>query len=128
MDIHIILDRHTTVAYMVKHTSKGERSGRSLQNIYRSVMQNAHDIDNPVSMLIYQMIRCVDRRDVRGCVASRMIFGGKHCQSSLNLVRQFLEVSTQQLRIDKATGEVITADNLLTLFAKRAQFSRNFPI
>ena len=77
MDIHIILDRHTTVAYMVKHTSKGERSGRSLQGIYRSVMQNAQDSDNPVSEMRSLMIRCVDHRDVGGGEASRLIFGGK---------------------------------------------------
>ena len=57
---------------------------------------------------------------------SIMIFGGTHCQSSFNFVRKSLEVSTQQLRIDKTTGEFIIADNLLTLFAKRAQILPEF--
>ena len=80
---------------MVKYASKVEKSGRSLQNIYRSVMQNAQDSDNPISKLRSVMIRCVDRRDVGGGEASRMIFGGKHCQSSFIFVRKSLEVNTQ---------------------------------
>ena len=84
--------------------------------------------DNPVSELRSLMIRCVERRDVWGDEASRMIFGGKHCQSSFHFVRQSLKVSTQQLRIDKTTGEDIIADNLLTLFTKRAQISPNILI
>ena len=55
-----------------------------------------------------------------------MIFGGKHCQSSFNFVRRSLEVNTQQLRIDKTTGEVIIADKLLTLFAKLAQIQLEY--
>ena len=39
VDHQIILDSHAAVAYMVKYTSKTEQSGRSLQNIYRSVIQ-----------------------------------------------------------------------------------------
>ena len=72
------------------------------------------------------MIRCVYRRDVGGSEAFRMIFGDKHFQSSFNFVRQSLEVSTQQLCIDKTIGGVIIADNLLTLFAKRAQIQPNY--
>ena len=41
-------------------------------------------------------------------------------------MRQSLEVSTQQLRIDKTTGEVIIADNLLTLFAKLAHIQPEY--
>ena len=67
------------------------------------------------------MIRSVDRRDLGGDEASSMIFGGKYCQSSFNFVRQSREVSTQQLRNDKTTGDVIIKDNVLTLIAKRAQ-------
>ena len=77
-DLQIILDRHAAVVYMVKYVYKGEQSGRSLQGIYRSVMQNAQDSDNPVSKMISLMIWCVDRRDVGGGKASRMIFDGKH--------------------------------------------------
>ena len=117
MDLQLILDRHAAVAYMVKYASKGEQGGRSLLNIYRSVMQHAQDSDNPISKLRSLMIRSVDRRDVGGGEVSRMIFGGKHCQSSFVFVRQSLEISTQQLRIDQYTGEVRVADNLITLFA-----------
>ena len=55
-----------------------------------------------------------------------MIFGDKHCQSSFNFVRQSLEVSAQQLRIEKKSGEVIIADNLLNLFAKRVQIQPDY--
>ena len=67
-----------------------------------------------------------DCRDGGAGEASRIIFGSKHCQSSFNFVRQSLEVSTQQLRIDEATGEVIIADNLLTFFAKCAQIQPEY--
>ena len=80
MDLQLILDRHAAVAYMVKYSSKGGRSGRSLQNIYRSVMQNAQDSDSPISKLRSLMIRCVDRRNVGGGGDTRMIYGGKRCQ------------------------------------------------
>ena len=85
MYLQIILDRHATVAYMVKYASNGEQSGRSLQNIFRSVMQKVQDSDNPVSKLRSQNVCCVDRRDVRGGEASIILFGGKHCHSSFNL-------------------------------------------
>ena len=80
MDLQLILDRHAAVAYMVKYASKGEQSGKTLQNIYRSVMQNAQVSNNPVSKLIPLMIRCVDRRNVGGGGDTRMIYGGKRCQ------------------------------------------------
>ena len=121
VDFQLIFDRHAAVAYMVKYASKGEQSAWSLQNICRSVMQNAQDSDNLFSKLRSLMIRCIERRDVGGGESSRMIFRGKHCQSSFNFVRQSLKVSTQQLRIGKTTGEVIIANNLLSPFAKHAQ-------
>ena len=82
-----ILDSHAAVAYIVKYVSKGEQSVTSLQNIYRSVIQNAQNSDNSVSKLRSLMIRSVDRRDLGGDEASSMIFGGKYCQSSFNFVR-----------------------------------------
>ena len=67
-----------------------------------------------------------DCRDGGAGEASRIIFGSKHCQSSFNFVRQSLEVSTQQLRNDKTTGDVIIKDNVLTLIAKRAQIQPEY--
>jgi hypothetical protein len=68
VDMQIILDQAAAVAYMVKYATKAEKAGRSLNDLYRSVIQHAKDDDSSISKLKALMLQSVSgKRDIGQC-------------------------------------------------------------
>ena len=59
VDMQIILDKEAAVAYMVKYATKSEKAGSSLQDLYKSVIDQATEEDSPIAKLRSLMLKNV---------------------------------------------------------------------
>ena len=80
------VDLHAAVACMIKFVY-----GNKKRKIFAKYLQvcdgNAQISNNSISKFKSLMIECVDHPNVGGIETPRMIFGGKHCQSSFDFGR-----------------------------------------
>lgn len=142
-DMQIILDQHAAISYMVKYATKGEKAGSSLNELYRTVITQASDEDNPVSKLKSLMLKTVSgKRDLGQCEVSRLLFSGNLYSSTFTYVTQSLELKqSNQVKNTKELGDSapITYKSLMDSYANRAnngfafvgnfyQFTKTFKI
>jgi hypothetical protein len=119
VDLQLILDHHAAMNYMVKYASKQERSGNTLQQVIKTIINKADVTDNAGSAFRSSIIRSIGHRDIGKGEASRILFSGHHCESSFNYVNVSLDLTVNEVFRNPTTGELETRPTLLTYFAKR---------
>ncbi|XP_046642682.1 uncharacterized protein LOC124327729 [Daphnia pulicaria] len=117
--LQLILDHHAAMNYMVKYASKQERSGNTLQQVIKTIINKADVTDNAGSAFRSSIIRSIGHRDIGKGEASRILFSGHHCESSFNYVNVSLDLTVNEVFRNPTTGELETRPTLLTYFAKR---------
>ncbi|EFX60656.1 hypothetical protein DAPPUDRAFT_276302 [Daphnia pulex] len=119
VDLQLILDHHAAMNYMVKYASKQERSGNTLQQVIKTIINKADVTDNAGSAFRSSIIRSIGHRDIGKGEASRILFSGHHCESSFNYVNVSWDLTVNEVYRNPTTGELETRPTLLTYFAKR---------
>ena len=64
VDLQLILDSHAAITYMTKYAAKGEKAGRSLQTIVKTVVQKGNATDNASTAIRSAIVRSVGNRDI----------------------------------------------------------------
>jgi hypothetical protein len=64
LDLQIILDHHAAMNYMVKYASKQERSGNTLQQVIKTIINKNYVTDNADSAFLCSIIRSIGHRDI----------------------------------------------------------------
>jgi hypothetical protein len=125
VDMQIILDQHACIAYMVKYTTKAEKAGSSLLDLYKTVINNAKEDDNPVTKLRSLMLQSVSgKRDIGQCEVCRLLSSEPLYSSTFEYVKYSLELNQsrvlKQLNKPDLPDANVTIKSLLDHFAERS--------
>jgi hypothetical protein len=121
-DMQIILDQAAAISYMVKYTTKGEKTGNALSDLYKSVIFNSKEDDNPLTKLRSVILKSVaGKRDLGPCEVSRLLFSEPLYFSSFDNVGQSLELnqSKQLNQLNKDPNTAATIQTLLDFYVNR---------
>ncbi len=105
--------------YMAKYARKQERSGNTLQQVIKTIINKADVTDNAGSAFRSSIIRSISHHDIGKGEASRILFSGQHCESTFKFVNVSLDLTVNEVCRNPSTGELETRATLLTYFAKR---------
>ena len=117
--MQIILDQAQAISYMVKYATKVEKTGNSLKDLYKSVIFNSKENDNPNSKLRSLMLKSVaGKRDLGQCEVCRLLFSEPLYQSTFEYVSQSLELnqSKQLNKLNKDPNQAATMKTLLDFY------------
>ena len=120
--MQINLDQEAAISYMVKYATKTEKTGHSLKDLYKSIIFNSKENDNPNSKLRSLMLKSVaGKRDLGRCEVCRLLFSEPLYHSSFEYVTQSLELNqSKQLNLfNKDTSQPATIKTLLDYFFHR---------
>ena len=112
MDIQITLDQAAAISYMVKYATKAEKASSSLNDLYRSVILNSDQNDNPTSKLRSLKLKTVTgKRNLGQCEVCGLLMSEPLYSSTFEFVTQSLEL-TQFKELNKLT--IKNGNNLAT--------------
>jgi hypothetical protein len=125
VDLQIILDQNAAIAYMVKYATKAEKAGSSLLEIYKTVILNAKDTDNPSTKLRSMVLQSVSgKRDIGQCEVCRLLSSEPLYSSTFEYINQSLDLDQSRLvkplyRKNTDITETATIKSLLDHFMNR---------
>ncbi len=120
VDMQIILDKKAAIRYMVKYATKGEKASLSLSNLYKSVLNNAKDDDNPTTKLRSLMLKSIaGNRDIGQSEVCRLLLSEPLYSSSFSYVYLSLDINSKQIKITNNDEDNITSKSLTDYFANR---------
>lgn len=107
VDMQIILDHHAAVNYMVKYATKCEKAGNNFNQLFKDVMKNATDEDNPHSKIRSLMIKSIaGKRDLGQCEVTRLLLSEPLYHLKFNYVTLSTDLYSKEVNVDKnADGE-----------------------
>ena len=128
IDIQIILDQAAAISYMVKYATKAEKAGSSLHELYKSVILNVDENDNPVKKLRSLMLKTVNgKRDLGQCEVCRLLMSESLFSSTFEYITQSLELN-QFKEVNRLNNnndnKLATNPSLIDFYANR----KNIPV
>ena len=105
--------------YMVKYATKSERSGNTLQNVIKTIINNADVTENVASAFRSSVNRSTGLRDIGKGEASCILLCGHHFESTFKFVNVSLDLTVNEVCRNPVYGTLETRPTLLTYFAKR---------
>jgi hypothetical protein len=107
---------------MVKYITKGEKAGNGLSELYKSVILNTSDDDNPKSKLKSLMLKTVSgKRDLGQCEVCRLLMSEPLYSSSFEFITISLELKQSREVVSGISRDDITAtyQSLMDHYAQR---------
>ena len=121
VDMQIILDQAAAIAYMVKYATKAEKAGKSLNDLYRSVILYANDDDNVTTKLKSLMLQSLGKRDIGQCEVCRLLMSEPLYSSSFEYATQSLDLFEQSKEIYSSDNTLAISKTLMEFYAHRNQ-------
>jgi hypothetical protein len=122
VDMQIILDQAAAISYMVKYATKAEKTGNSLNDLFKSVVLYANEDDVPTTKLRLLMIKSVSgKRDLGQCEVCRLLMSGPLYSSTFEYITQSLELnqSKELNNLNNRDNTQATNKSLIDFFAHR---------
>jgi len=132
VDMQIILDQQAAISYMVKYATKGEKSGSSVIDLYKSVIEHTTEEENPITKLRSCMLKTVaGKRDLGQCEVSRLLMSDSLYHSTFEYVTQSLNLNqSNELNniINYNDESSATNKHLMKFYANRQTIPYLMPI
>ncbi|RNA15588.1 ATP-dependent DNA helicase PIF1 [Brachionus plicatilis] len=102
VDMQVILDKSAAINYMVKYATKGEKAGQSLCKMFKDVIENSSQDDNPQTKIRSLMLRSIaGKRDLGQCEVSRLLLSDKLYHSTFNYVTLCTDLDFREINLSK---------------------------
>ena len=104
--------------YIVKYATKSERSGNTLQNVIKTIINDADVTENVASAFRSSVIRSTGHRDIGKGETSRILLSGHNFESTFKFVNVSFDLMVNEICRNPVNGTLETRPTLLTYFAK----------
>jgi hypothetical protein len=122
VDMQIILDEAAAINYIVKYATKGEKAGQELTEIFKDVVLNSQNDEDPHKKLRSIMIKTIcGKRDISQCEVSRLLLSEPLYHSSFEYITLNTDLNSRELNIDMNLdeNEPATKKSIIDYYANR---------